>query len=98
MTNSSPLMIQLQAKAGLRGRWRMPLMLFWVSAFALAYTQSPLFFSNQNQYFVHGLAEGGFGFLNQDWLATTADPTPVFSAIIAFSYRYRGLWLAFAYF
>lgn len=56
--------------------------------FALAYTQAPLYYSNQNQYFLHGLADGGKGNLDRDWLASTADPTPVFSALVAFTYRF----------
>ena len=59
-------------------------------AFALAYTQSPLYYSNQNQYLLHGLAQGGLGHLNRDWLAQTRDPTPVFSALVSVSYRKLG--------
>jgi hypothetical protein len=62
--------------------------LFWALLFGLAYTQPRLYYSNQNQYFLHGLAQGGRGFLKEDWLANTADPTPVFSALAAFTYRY----------
>ncbi len=54
----------------------------WGLAFALAYAQSPLYTSNQNQYFLHGLARAGVGFLRDDWLANTADPTPVFSLLV----------------
>ncbi|HTU21783.1 MAG TPA: DUF6798 domain-containing protein [Gemmataceae bacterium] len=61
---------------------------FWSLLFGLAYTQPPLFYSNQNQYFLHGLAQGGLGFLQADWLANTADPTPMFSGLAAFTYRY----------
>ncbi len=61
-------------------------------AFALAYTQSPLYFSNQNQYLLHGLAAGGLGHLDRDWLANTRDPTPVFSAFVGASYRHLGEW------
>ncbi len=61
-------------------------------AFAVAHTQSPLYFSNQNQYFLHGLADGGLGHLKRDWLATTTDPTPVFSAMVSAGYRYLGEW------
>ena len=61
-------------------------------AFALAHTQSPLFYSNQNQYLLHGLATGGHGHLSHDWLANTRDPTPVFSALVAAGYRNLGLW------
>lgn len=34
------------------------------------------------------MARTGFGFLDQDWLANTADPTPVFSALIEWTYRF----------
>lgn len=60
---------------------------FWVVLFTLAYAQSPLFTSNQNQYFIHGLADGGYGYLDEDWLANTLDPTPVFSGLISLTYR-----------
>jgi hypothetical protein len=53
----------------------------------LAYSQSPLFSSNQNQYFLHGAARAGIGFLRQDWLAGTADPTPVFTGLVEWTYR-----------
>lgn len=70
-------------------RAREPLiLLFWSLLFGLAYTQPLLYYSNQNQYFLHGLARGGLGFLNEDWLANTADPTPLFSGFVALTYRY----------
>jgi hypothetical protein len=56
-------------------------------ALGFAYSQSPLYTSNQNQYFLHGAAHAGIGFLSQDWLANTADPTPVFSWIVEWTYR-----------
>jgi hypothetical protein len=59
-------------------------------AFALAYTQSPLYYSNQNQYFLHGLSEGGLGHLDRDWLAQTRDPTPVFTVLVSAAYRELG--------
>ena len=61
--------------------------IFWAVVFTLAYAQSPLFTSNQNQYFIHGLADAGYGYLDQDWLAQTLDPTPVFSGLVGLSYR-----------
>ena len=64
----------------------------WIAAFALAYAQSPLYTSNQNQYFLHGLARAGFGFLRDDWLATTLDPTPVFSLLVEGTVRLLGPW------
>src|SRR3972149_4711653 len=56
--------------------------LAWSLAFALSYAQSPLYTSNQNQYFLHGLARAGVGFLRDDWLAKTTDPTPLFSLMV----------------
>ena len=61
-------------------------------AFAVAHTQSPLYYSNQNQYLLHGLADGGLGHLSHDWLARTTDPTPVFSALVSAGYRHLGEW------
>jgi hypothetical protein len=66
--------------------------LLLAAAFAVAHTQAPLYYSNQNQYFLHGLAEGGRGYLDRDWLANTADPTPIFSAAVAWTYRHVGEW------
>ncbi len=59
----------------------------WSIAFGLAYAQAPLFTSNQNQYFLHGLARAGYGLLRSDWLANTVDPTPVFSLLVEVTYR-----------
>ena len=59
----------------------------WVLIFTLVYAQAPLFTSNQNQYFLHGLAKAGYGFLSNDWLANTIDPTPVFSWLVEHTYQ-----------
>lgn len=56
--------------------------LLLILLFALAYAQAPLFTSNQNQYFLHGMARAGIGSLASDWLVSTLDPTPVFSFLI----------------
>ncbi|MCS6849969.1 MAG: hypothetical protein NZ700_02230 [Gemmataceae bacterium] len=56
--------------------------------FGVAHTQAPLYYSNQNQYFLHGLAQAGVGDLDRDWLANTLDPTPVFTALVAFVARW----------
>src|SRR5262245_31544620 len=56
--------------------------------FAAANTQAPLYWSNQNQYFLHGLASAGLGDLRHDWLANTVDPTPVFSKLISWIFRF----------
>jgi hypothetical protein len=73
--------------------------LVWGLIFALSYAQSPLYTSNQNQYFLHGIAQAGYGELDQDWLANTLDPTPVFSALVFLIYRgmrWEG-WFYFVY-
>lgn len=54
---------------------------------ALAYTQLPLYSSNQNQYFFHGLVRAGLGSLRFDVLARTVDPMPVFSALVYLTHR-----------
>jgi len=62
-------------------------LILWTLIFTLAYSQAPLFTSNQNQYFLHGFAKAGFGYLTEDWLGSTLDPTPVFTWIVFLSYR-----------
>jgi hypothetical protein len=54
--------------------------------FAIAHTQSPYVWSNQNQYYLHGAAMAAYGDLKNDWLANTRDPTPVFSWLVALAY------------
>jgi hypothetical protein len=53
-----------------------------VIVFTIAYAQSPLYTSNQNQYFFYGIARSGFGSLQADWLYTTSDIAPVFSWLV----------------
>lgn len=62
--------------------------LFWVLVFGLSFTQWPLYSENQNTKFLIGLAGAGFGYLNNDWLANTIDPLPVFSALVYLTYRF----------
>jgi hypothetical protein len=93
---SSARLLRLQAKSLLT-----PLLTFiaWSFVFALIYAQSPLYTSNQNQYFLHGLAQAGFGFLRSDWLANTMDPTPLFSQMVSLTYRvFRTDILFYAYY
>src|SRR5438876_1953704 len=72
--------------------------LFWGLIFGIAYTQAPLYYSNQNQYFLHGLAAAGRGDLDQDWLANTKDPTPIFSGMVAVTAGYGHEWLFHVYY
>jgi hypothetical protein len=85
--------------AGLARRPAAAVVLFAIGTalFSLAYCQAPLYYSNQNQYFLHGLARAGEG-LAEDWLARTLDPTPVFSALVAFTARYLHPWLFHVYY
>ena len=77
------------SKRGLkRTLFSIAIFILWTSIFSIAYSQSPLYTSNQNQYFLHGLARSGYGYLNRDWLANTLDPTPVFSALVEQTYRF----------
>lgn len=72
--------------------------LFWSVVFALVYTQAPLYYSNQNQYFLHGLADGGLGLLHEDWLANTLDPTPLFTLLVSTTYRFGHETLFYAWY
>lgn len=56
--------------------------------FSVVYTQSPLYTSNQNTYFLHGAACADIGYLRKDWLANTRDPTPLFSALVCLTLRW----------
>lgn len=70
----------------------------WGLLLGVAYGQEPLFTSNQNQYYLHGLAQAGLGFLEQDWLANTRDPTPVFSWIVRLTAQATDVRLSYLYF
>lgn len=58
--------------------------------FGLAYTQDPIYNSveNQNTKFLHGLANAGYAFLNEDWVANTIDPLPAFTWLVQTTYKY----------
>src|SRR3954453_23712953 len=65
--------------------------------FSAASGQAPLYYSNQNQYFLHGLAAAGEGNLADDWLAGTLDTTPVFSLLVEGTARFLHPWAFYAY-
>ena len=50
--------------------------------FSLCYTLRPLYTDNQTTKFLHGLARARRGYLQDDWLANTIDPLPVFSGLV----------------
>jgi hypothetical protein len=67
-----------------------PWAILWAALFALAHTQSPEYYSNQHQYYLHGFAQASVGNLKEDWLANTQDPTPAYSWGVAAIYRLAG--------
>jgi hypothetical protein len=77
---------------------RIAWFLFGSAIAAAAYCQAPLYYSNQNQYMLHGLAEGGVGLLSEDWLANTRDPTPLFTALVAGTVRFLHPWAFYTYY
>ena len=66
--------------------------------FSAVYTISPLYSSNQNTYFSYGLARSGFGELSRDWFASTTDPFPLFSLLVAWTYSVFGQLPFYLYF
>src|SRR5690554_3548791 len=61
----------------------------WLSIaliFCLVYTVKPYYTGTQNTYFLHGLADAGYGLLNYDWLSNTKDTRPLFSFMIKIIY------------
>jgi hypothetical protein len=72
---------------------RIALLVLASLLFAGAYCQSPLFSSNQNTYFLSGLAGSGFGHLSSDWLAQQTDGVPVFSALVALIHSHGSDWM-----
>ena len=69
-----------------------------IIVFAISYTQSPLYTSNQNTYLLHGLANGNLGFLSYDWMANTTDPFPVFSLLVSLTYLNASTFLFYIYY
>jgi hypothetical protein len=57
--------------------------------FGLVYRQDSIYKSpeNQNTKYLQGLAEAGFGFLNEDWTANTIDPLPAFTFLVKTLYQ-----------
>ncbi len=52
-------------------------------AFDVAHAQTPLYGQNYPTYALHGVAAAGKGALGADWLASTTDPSPLVTAIVA---------------
>lgn len=60
----------------------------WAALFTVIYTQSPLYRTTQNTYFLHGIAAAGTAPLKNDYLVSTTDPTPVFSFLVRLTAQY----------
>jgi hypothetical protein len=65
--------------------------------FAIAFTQDPLYTSNQTTKFLQGLAQAGLGNLQEDWLANTIDPLPAFTFLVRWSYTIFGEFIFYLY-
>lgn len=66
--------------------------------FGIAYTQKPLYYDNQTTKFLHGLAQAGYGFLENDWLANTIDPLPAFTFLVRETYFYLSEYTFYFYY
>ena len=73
-------------------------LIFGLVMFCAAYSQMPLFSSNQNTYYLNGLRQAGYGLIGNDWLANQPDSIPVFSQLIAATARMDLLWLSYVCF
>ena len=78
------------ATASDRRAWLVPLLavLLWATM-----RLEPQFFSNQNTKFLHGLAEAGFGYLAEDWMANTKDGLPAFTLLVRWTAEVAPLWV-----
>ncbi len=69
-----------------------------IAVFSLSYTQEILYAVNQNTKFLHGLSQAGLGFLRDDWIAQTADPLPIFTWIVKYTFLVLGEFFYYIYF
>lgn len=75
-------------------RWQLAwLVLLSTVLLVLTAEQEPLFYSNQNTKFLHGLAQAGYGWLADDWTANTVDGLPVFTLLVRWTAEIGPLWL-----
>lgn len=75
----------LENKSGLYKTNTLGFGIAGIILFSMAYSQAPLYYSNQNQYFLHGFTKAKLGYLEKDWLGNTTDPTPLFSGLVCLS-------------
>ena len=65
---------------------RIAAYLLAAAVLGLACSIQPLYSGNQDGYFLHGLAQGGYGFLSDDWRANATDPFPAISKLVELVY------------
>jgi hypothetical protein len=91
----------MRTRVKIKREWWIGVLAFlaWSAVLAIIYAQSPLFTSNQNDYFLHGLAQAGYGYLDRDWIANRADFLPAFSSLIYVTYKiFQSSTPAYAYY
>lgn len=66
--------------------------------FGISYTQRPLYYDNQTTKFLHGLAQAGYGFLENDWFASTIDPLPAFTFLVKTTHLYLNEYAFYLYY
>ena len=88
----------LEHKSGLYKTNTLGFGIAGIILFCMAYSQAPLYYSNQNQYFLHGFTKAKLGYLEKDWLGNTTDPTPLFSGLICLSITWLNENIFYLYF
>ena len=66
--------------------------------FVVYHPKAPLYTSNQNTKFLHGAGDAGYGFLENDWMANTLDPLPLFTALIKTLYFLNAIEITYVIF
>ncbi|MEI6771344.1 MAG: DUF6798 domain-containing protein [Planctomycetota bacterium] len=88
----------LEHKSGLYKTNTLGFGIAGIILFCMAYSQAPLYYSNQNQYFLHGFTKAKLGYLEKDWLGNTTDPTPLFSGLVCLSITWLNENIFYLYF
>src|SRR4051812_30766911 len=68
-----------------------------VTAFVVSHNLAPLYTSNQNTKFVIGMARAHVGSLDEDYLAHTTDPFPLFTQIVYATHAYLAPAMYYVY-
>ena len=63
--------------------------------FVVYHKKNPLYTSNQNTKFLHGAGEAGYGFLENDWMANTLDPLPLFTFLVKTLYLFNSIEITY---